>query len=298
MDATVKQLKAFIAIAETSSFAEACERLYLSQPALSAAIKKLEDGVGGQLFARSTRTVELTPEGRAFLPAARRLLKDWQNAFDDLERLFSLQQGSLDVAVMPSFACNRFPEALAVFRSRYPQLLVRVDDIVMEEVIAAVRSGRVDLGVTFEPLDDDTITFTPLFTDDSVAVLPNDHALARRRRLSWAALAPYPFIAMNRNSAYRAWTDAAQREAGAIPDQVFEAKQLATISRMVAAGIGVGVLPAYCHSLARSMGATIVPLDSPTIRRRVGVLSRRRHPLSVAAQRMTEVLQDTLADAA
>jgi LysR family carnitine catabolism transcriptional activator len=104
MNVSIKQLRGFIAIAETGSFAEASERLYISQPALSIAIGKLEDTVGGLLFNRSTRSVQLTPEGLEFLPIAQRLIADWSEAFDDLNRLFSLKRGKLTVAAMPSFA--------------------------------------------------------------------------------------------------------------------------------------------------------------------------------------------------
>src|SRR3990167_4885747 len=109
---TVKQLRAFLAVAQSLSFAQACERLHLSQPALSLAIKNLEESLGGQLLTRTTRSVRLTPEGETLLPIARRLLVDWDNTEELLRQHFTLQLGKVAVAAMPSFAGNREPAAL------------------------------------------------------------------------------------------------------------------------------------------------------------------------------------------
>ena len=124
--------------------------MHLSQPALSSAIRNLEGAVGGRLFIRSTRSVALTPEGAAFLPVARRLLDDWQGGFDDLRGLFALHRGKLSVAAMPSFASNCLPAVMAKFYRQYPNVNINVQDIVMEDVIDAVKSGRVELGITFQ----------------------------------------------------------------------------------------------------------------------------------------------------
>src|SRR5690606_40115755 len=90
---TPRQLQAFAAVAQTLSFARACERLHISQPALSLAIKNLEEELGGKLFARTTRQVRLTPEGAALLPQALQLLADWENVRERLRQRFTLQRG-------------------------------------------------------------------------------------------------------------------------------------------------------------------------------------------------------------
>ena len=110
MNATLKQVRAYIAVAKTGSFAEASELIHLSQPALSLAIKKLEECVGGKLFFRTTRQLMLTPEGEYFLPIAKRLLAEWDDAFTDLNNLFSLSRGQLIIAAMPSFASCELPK--------------------------------------------------------------------------------------------------------------------------------------------------------------------------------------------
>ena len=295
MNVSLRQLRAFVTLAGCNSFAEACELLHLSHPALSVSIKKMEEAVGGSLFSRSTRNVGLSPEGRDFLPTARRLLADWEQAFDDLGRAFSLQQGKLSIAVMPSFAMNQFPEVLVSFRERYPDINITIEDVVMEDVIEAVRQGKADLGITFEPEQLEAVDFLPLFTDRFIAVVAGDSPLARRRKLDWQTLAGQPFIAMNRGSWTRATTDRAMTEAGITPRQLSEANQLATIGRMVSLGLGVSVVPALCRGQMEALGITCRAIADPVIERQVGVFTRRRHPQSSATQAMMALLEEQFA---
>ncbi|MEC8483415.1 MAG: LysR family transcriptional regulator, partial [Pseudomonadota bacterium] len=89
----IKQVKAFLSVAESLSFAQAANQLHLSQPALSLAIKGLEEALGGKLLTRTTRTIALTPEGDALVPIAKRLLAQWQDAEDEMKQRFALQLG-------------------------------------------------------------------------------------------------------------------------------------------------------------------------------------------------------------
>lgn len=293
MNISIKQLRGFVAIAEAGSFAEACEQLHLSQPALSAAIRKMEESVGGQLFARTTRAVALTPEGAQFLPVARRLLHDWNEGFDDLRGLFALQIGKLSIAAMPSFASNCLPQVLAQFGRQYPKIHINVQDIVMEEVIIAVQSGRVELGITFEPDIDEGLDFVPLFNDQFIAILPPGHRLADQQTLAFADLVDYPLVALNRGSSTRRWTDAAIAQTRLEPPRIFEAFQLTTVGSMVAAGVGVALVPALCQAQMQNLGALCRPVLGG-IERPVGIFTRQRYPLSSAAQEMINLLVNQL----
>lgn len=178
MRMSVKQLRAFLAVAHTLNFAHASERLNLSQPALSLTIKSLEDALGGQLLQRSTRKVALTQEGETFLPMARQLLADWDNVEEAMRQCFTLQRGKISVAAMPSFAANVLPEVLKAFRDRHAGVNVTVHDVINEQVIEMVREGRVEMGIAFEPAPTHTLLFTPLGLDRFVAIVPKDSALA------------------------------------------------------------------------------------------------------------------------
>jgi LysR family carnitine catabolism transcriptional activator len=273
---TVKQLRAFLAVAQTLSFAQACKRLHLSQPALSLAIKTLEESLGGALLVRTTRSVALTPEGETLLPIARRLLADWDNAEELLRQHFTLQLGKLAVAAMPSFAGNRLPAALKAFRDAHPRINVAVHDVINEQVLEMVRDRRVELGVCFEPAALDGLQFTALYNDRFVAVVPAGGALAGREALSWADLLGQPFIALQRPSAVRLLLE--------------DSIAARYVGRMVAEGLGVSAVPSLCRRQMEELGACCVPLGEPQVARRVGLLHLAGHQLSSAAQAMSDTL--------
>lgn len=288
---TVKQLRAFLAVAQTLSFAQACERLHLSQSALSLTIKALEDGLGGRLFSRTTRAVSLTPEGEALLPLARRLLADWENAEDELRQRFTLQQGRVALAAMPSFAGNLLPAVLRTFSDRHPSIGVTVHDVINEQVMEMVRDRQVELGIAFEPEPSMPLAFTPLYIDRFVAVVPEDSVLASRPGIAWSDLLEQPFITLQRPSTVRFMLEEHLRQRSlALPVQ-FETHQLATVGRMVASGLGVSAVPALCRDQMLELGARCVALSDPVIEKPVGILTKPGHELSVAAQAIADALR-------
>ncbi len=293
MNVTVKQLEIFVAVARSGSFAEACALVHLSQPALSISIRKLEDAVGGRLFARSTRSLALTPEGEAFYPVVRRLLSDWHRSLEDVHNLFALRRGKFDIAAMPTFTASLLPAYLARFHRQYADINVTVHDVVAEKVVEMVRSGRVELGVTFDPGEAQDLNFYPLFRDRLVAALPSDHALLDRPELRWEDLQDWPYIALQRPSSIRQLVERALVECGIVLTPTFEAHQLVSIGRMVTAGLGISVVPSLSAGQMEEMGAVIRPIGAPVITREVGVLTRRRATLSVASQAMFSVLTET-----
>ncbi len=271
---TVKQLRAFLAVSQTLSFAQACERLHLSQSALSLTIKALEDGLGGRLFSRTTRAVSLTPEGEALLPLARRLLADWDNAEDELRQRFTLRQGRVALASMPSFAGNLLPAVLRTFRDRYPSISVTVHDVINEQVMEMVRDRQVEIGIAFEPEPSMPLSFTPLYIDRFVAVVPAGSALASQAEVSWRVMLE----------------DHLRPRGRQLPVQ-FESHQLATVGRMVASGLGVSAVPALCREQMLELGASCVALGDPVIEKPVGILTKPGHELSVAAQAIADTLR-------
>ncbi|MCV6590374.1 MAG: LysR family transcriptional regulator [Marinobacterium sp.] len=289
---TIKQLRAFVAVSRTQSFTEACAAIHLSQPALSIAIKNLEEEVGGQLLVRTTRTLSLTAEGEAFLPTAERLLADWDNALEEVHNRFALKRGKIAIAAMPSFALNQLPEAIRCYRENYPQINVTVHDVLAEDVVDMVRQGRCEVGISFEPAESEDLLFEPLFQDQLVAVLPQTHRRVTQAVISWAELLESDFMSLQRPSSIRLMIEQKLEEQGVTPVVEFETHQLATIGRMVATGLGVSAVPSLCIAQMAELGACCRQLEQPQITRQVGVVTRRRYPLSMAAQGMVQVLRD------
>ncbi|WPN65540.1 LysR substrate-binding domain-containing protein [Pseudomonas sp. P9_35] len=289
---TLKQIRAFLAVAQSLSFAVACERLHLSQSALSLTIKALEEGLGGRLFSRNTRNVALTPEGESLLPLARRLIADWDNVEDEMRQRFTLQRGRVTLAAMPSFAGNLLPPILKTFRARYPNVNVTVNDVINEQVLEMVRDRHVELGVAFEPMQGSSLAFTPLYLDRFVAVVPLDSPLAQRDEIQWETLLEQPFITLQRPSTVRVMLEEHLQARGMKLPVEFESHQLATVGRMVASGLGVSAVPALCVGQMHELGARCITLSDPVIERVIGVLTKPGYELSAAAQALFDTLRD------
>lgn len=290
MNVTLKQLKAFIAVADAKSFADASASAFLSQPALSTAIKNLEDEVGGKLLIRTTRTMSLSPEGEAFLPIAKRLVADWDIALNDLYNLFAKKRGKINIAVMPSFAGTHLSSLLVDFKKSYPNINVFIDDVIAEEVNQRVLSGRAEIGITFKPEDLSELTFTPVFSDTFVVAMPANHALATKKRIDWKTLTQHPLVLLQRPSSIRHLIEQTLKDLELKVNIEMEAHQLATLGKMVSSGLGLSVVPSLSIQQMESLGAICKPLHKPLIQREVGIIARSSKPLSAAAQAMAEKL--------
>lgn len=291
MNITLKQIRSFIAIAKLNSFAEASEQVHITQPALSIAMKNLEQTVGGKLFTRTTRSLTLTPEGEAFLPVAERLITQWDDALTDLTDLFSLQSGKLVIAAMPSFASSELPKHLKTFRDAHPKIDIKIHDVLAENAVAMVKAGQVELALSFDPDESDNIQFEPLFNDHFIAALPVNHPLANHSEISWQTLSNQPFIALQSPSSIRYLIETSLQAQGLNLNIEFETNQLATIGQMVAMELGVSAMPALCQTQLNAQGVICRPLTSPTVSRRVGIITRKRYPLSTTAQAFIDILK-------
>tara|TARA_R110002020_G_scaffold35229_4_gene106433 strand:- start:457 stop:1341 length:885 start_codon:yes stop_codon:yes gene_type:complete len=290
MNPSIQQLRVFVAVAHSRSLAEASERVHLSQPAISIALRKLEENVGGALFARTTRQLALTPEGEAFLPVAVRLLNDWNEAFEDLNDQFSKQRGKVTVAALPTLAAGLFPRVIKLFHEAYPRINLSLHDVLAEQINQMVREGRADLGLSVPPSDAEDLTFEPVLEDSYVVVCPCGHPLLAQSAVAWSQLAAYPFIGINRLSSSRQDIDRIMQSVGERLDILCDARQIATVGRMVAAGLGISVLPSLSFRQIAADGIEYRPLVEPTIRRELGIILSRRHPPSAATSALLELI--------
>lgn len=292
MTITHRQMQAFVAVAETRSFRAAGERINLSQPALSLAIKALEERLGGPLIDRHSRAFALTPEGAEFYTAAARLLADWDVTVNDVRSLFEMQRGRVSLGALPSIAAGRMPSVLGAFSARHPRVDVVMFDVIADRVLALVRDGRADFGLSVLQQREPDVAFEPLFTDAFVVVHPPDHAIAGAETVSARELIRHPFIALSRASSVRKAFDRALAEAGISVRPVLEVEQLSTAATLVAQGRGLTAVPEVCLPLMQVHGLHALPLVAPRVEREIGILTPRGRSLSVAAD---SLLQDTRA---
>ena len=147
MNVTLRQLSAFVAVAETGSFTLAAERLFVTQSALSGLIKELESSLGLRLFDRSTRRLRLSDTGLELYPQVEKILHDLDGVVSEVGNLKALRRGKVRVAVPQLLACTLLPELMAGFRAQHPGVQLRLVDCAVESVMARVFSGEVDIGI-------------------------------------------------------------------------------------------------------------------------------------------------------
>ncbi len=283
MNISHKNLRAFVQVAKSTTFADAAGRLHLTQPALSSAIKKMESELGGKLFSRSTRRVELTPEGQSLLPNAIRLLQDWEDTFNDIQNLFSMEQGKLHIAAMPSFAESKLPNLLKAYNTRHPNIRLRIFDVVMERAVETVLDGGAEVGFTFEPQRKEGIDFLPLFDDAFVVIVNSEHPLANKKNVNWHNCLQHPFVIMNRGSAVRQWTDEHLGQYGE-PRIVAETGQLGTLGQLIQQGLGIAVMPSLSVPNMKKLGLVSLTINEDPLIKSVGMIKLAHKELSVAAQ--------------
>lgn len=292
MNVEMGDLRAFVAVADLGSFAAAARELHLSQPALSRRIIKLETSLGVRLLNRTTRRIELSAPGRAFLGRARQVLNDFDESLLEVTDAANRLTGEVTIACVPTVINQLMPQVLEEYQRRYPGILVRLLDEGASDVLTRVTRGEADFGINYLGAQEGNLVFEPLHEDDFVLVCPTRHPLASRASVRWAELGGHRYIAVNKASGNRMLLDLALARIPDLPRPVLEARHVRTVIDLVAAGLGVATVP----RLAIPVGAldtylAAVPLAEPAITRTLGLVTRHGQLLSPAAQRLFDLLK-------
>lgn len=284
-------LRAFIAVAELSSFRAAAETIHLSQPALSRRIDKLEDALGVRLFDRDTRNVELTAVGRDFARKARALLDNLDEMLLGVRDVAANRWGQVALACVPSTVHYFLPAVLRDYHARFPRIRVRILDESANEVLSAVAHGEVEIGVGITGSDEPTLEFEPLLTEAFVAACHRDHPLARQPAVTWADLGRYDFMTVDKMSGNRLVMDLALAARRDRPQACFETRHVSTLVAFVEAGLGVAAVPRLSMPRTGHAALVSVPIVEPEVTRTVGLLKRRGRSLSPAAEHLYGMLR-------
>lgn len=289
-DLSTRQLRAFLALAEQRSFTRAAQQVHLSQPAFSALIRMLEESLDARLFDRSTRSVELTAEGRLFEASARQLLGDFAAAVGHLRDHLQLRTGRVSLAALPSLAAGWLPAILAEYKAQWPGVELNLHDSLSDDCIDLLRGGRVEFALASAGAQTAGLQTEVLCADGFHLVCRKDHPLAKRKAsdIKLKDLVPYPFVHLARNSSVRQRLDAALHPMQI--NTILEVEHLATVAGMVEAGLGISVVPALTlFHFQRPMLVTRA-LKLAGLKRRIYVVQREGEGLSVAAQALRQLI--------
>lgn len=288
---TLKQLKAFLALARSLNYANASNELHLSQSALSLTIKTLEEELGGKLFKRNTRRVELTFEGKSLIPYARKLLANWEDMEKDVKQRFKLQRGTLNIASMPFVTHAIMPNVIQNFLSLHPNINFSIHDITNEKIIENVLDGIFELGICFEPQQIDMLEFLPLFNEDFLALLPKAHALAHATSITWKDLCANPFVTLQQPSIVRHLIEENCKNNDIQLDLKVECHQISSLSSFVALGIGVSVIPRHFQQFIDTEKNILIELQDQDLIKPVGIIYKKNFEISNITAQFIETLK-------
>ncbi|MGW7280968.1 LysR family transcriptional regulator [Streptomyces sp. NPDC054844] len=288
----LQQMRYVVAVAETRNFTRAAERCFVVQSSLSHRIAGLEGELGVKLFARSSRRVELTAAGAAFVVGARECLAAADRAAADAAAATGVVRGRLAVGVIVTTAAVDVPELLQRYRAQHPDVHVAFRSGRSDELAAAVRDG--DLDIAFLGMPESArpsgVECVVLAHDEHVLMVPAGHRLAGAARVTLSEVAEETFVDFVGGTPARAQSDQAFAAAGLVRDVAYEAGVVELITRLVGRGLGIALLPsAFIRPrAAEDPGLALVPVvDGP---RRVEYLVWSRFNPSPATRAMLDVL--------
>jgi LysR family hydrogen peroxide-inducible transcriptional activator len=286
-------------VADTRHFGQAAARCFVSQPTLSAQIKKLEAYLGVQLIERQPRRIQLTEAGEAIVARARRILE----ASDEIVTLAQTQHdplaGRLRLALLPTIGPYLLPLVAPAIRKALPRIDLLLYEYQTEPMLERLQAGDIDAGVLALPVQEDVVQ-RELFAEPFVVALPEDHALARRATLKVEDLDDETLLLLEDGHCLRDQALAVCRHGASHEKQDFRATSLETLRQMVASGSGITLLPELASrgAYGTARGVAIVPFASPAPVRHVGAIWRKSSARSAAIEAVCRVIGDTVGNSA
>ena len=277
----IRDLRYFLAVAEELNFSRAAVRLNISQPPLSQRIQQLERELGVRLFHRTKRNVQLTEAGTALVGQARMVLAQLEHAAQVVIGTAKGEIGELVIGTVTTTDSGFYAllvEILRVFSRRHPNVRLALRTLPVAQQLQALRDGRIQVGFITLPAHDDSLIIEEVRQETLVLALPEHHRLARMKRIPWRALAAEPIIVPGRALAPGYYDSVIThfQNMGSSPNIAHEADGIYTTLALIAAGAGVGFLPASLQK-ARKKGVVFRDMQGPPLRLKMAVAVPREN---------------------
>ena len=301
MNVSLRQLRVFVAVAESSSFSRAADALALTQPAVSRNVTDLEQAMGLQLLHRTTREVELTEAGRLLLGNVSRVLEDLDACLQEVRGLATQRKGRVKVASSPTLSAHLLPQCIARGKQQMPDVNIQLLDRIQSDVLLSVRSGEVDFGVVIDPSEKQNLDAQTIVAEPFCLVCLSSHRLARKKEVHWADLAGQPLVLLDHASGSRRLIDAALQAHGAAASVVQDVGHTATIYSMVQQGLGLSVVPRLAIPVgwgkqaatsSKSAGSAVLLSRRlvPRVQRSIMLVKRQQRELSPVAHLVWDLI--------
>lgn len=274
----LQDLRYLVAVADHRHFGRAAEACFVSQPTLSTQLKKLERELGVELIERNPRQIMLTGVGESVVERARVVLRETDNIREVARRATDPEAGSLRVGLFPTLALYLLPHIVPVLHERFPKLELLLVEEKSAVVHQRLRDGQLDVGLLAMPVHDDHLISEPLFSEEFVLAVPSGHPLSQvDGTVSTSVLAGENVLLLEEGHCLRDQALSVCQLAGAEERAGFRATSLETLRQMVAAGVGVTLLPelAVEAPVPASPDIDLVRFDPPVPRRDIAMFWRR-----------------------
>jgi LysR family transcriptional regulator, hydrogen peroxide-inducible genes activator len=290
----LRDLRYLVALADLRHFGRAAEHCYVSQPTLSAQIKKLETELGVQLIERSPRQVMLTPAGNDIVMRARRVLAEVDQMHETGRRTADPEAGSVRLGIFPTLAPYLLPHVVPNIRKRFPRLELLLVEEKTEIILHMLREGRLDCAVLAMPLHEDWLEIEFLFDEPFMLAVPAKHPLAAQRNLQMKELSKQHLLLLEEGHCMRDQALEVCTLAGASEKEGFRATSLETLRQMVAAGGGITLLPilAIKPPVAASDYIRLLPFKNPPPIRTLALVWRKSSAMRAFLKDFAGVLRD------
>lgn len=287
-----RQLRYFLAVAQTLHFTKAAELMGIAQPPLSQQIQKLEREIGTRLFIRHQRHVELTEAGAFFKERAQKILAETDLALSEIKKVARGESGRLSVGFAGSTVFHTLiATAMQTYRRAFPEVVIHSTESNSTALLSKVQNAELDCAIVRLPLQVDDLNCQPIVAEPMIAVLPSAHACAGQETIDLALLAADDFIAFPRDIGPQLYDSIllACHQAGFSPRISMESPQISSSINLVAAGFGVAIIPASLTSI-RVEGVSFHPLRHP-LTTGLGLIYRN-HEKSVLIQHFIKTVRD------
>ncbi|HVR81060.1 MAG TPA: DNA-binding transcriptional regulator OxyR [Luteimonas sp.] len=284
----LRDLRYLVALADHRHFGRAAAASFVSQPTLSTQIRKLEDELGVLLVERAPRRVMLTPIGREIVERARKVIAEVAQMGEIARRSQDPEAGTVRLGIFPTLAPYLLPHVLPGLRKRFPRLELLLVEEKTDQILARLRDGHLDAGLLALPIHDDQLHIEPLFDEPFVLAVPQTHALAKKASLDLRDLDHQHLLLLEEGHCLRDQALDVCHMAGADERDGFRATSLETLRQMVAAGVGITLLPvlAVQPPVSTSDDIHLLPFRGDPPHRRIAMLWRRSSAMAGFLQQM------------
>jgi DNA-binding transcriptional LysR family regulator len=302
----IRQLQYVLAVAKERNFTRAAEKLHIAQPSLSQQVAKLELAIGMPLFERGPNGAELTYAGQLFVEKAQSIVDGVEQLRVEMEDIVQLKTGRLVIGSLPMTGSHVMPVILPAFRERYPDIQVMLVEDTSAKLEKLAASGETDLALLSLPINEEELDFVPFFEEAIVAAVPPNHPLAVSNEIKNISqtnaqlqqLRNESFIVLKKGQGFRQITIDLCEQAGFIPNIVFESNNIETIQSLVAAGMGVALVPQMVKRSSKGSHApAYVELSDNNAKRTLVIGFRKNRYLSNAAHAFIDTVKAVMKSA-